>query len=71
MRYLTLITFLLLAAAGSFGQKESKMKPRPATDPIKAGETAPDFSLMDENGKAVSLSKIKRPVVLVFYRGYW
>jgi peroxiredoxin len=41
--------------------------------PIGAGDTAPDFTLEDENGKSVKLSSSrgKEPVVLVFYRGYW
>ena len=41
--------------------------------PVAAGETAPDFTLTDQNGQKRSLSaeRGKRPVVLVFYRGYW
>lgn len=44
------------------------------------GQKAPDFSLTDTNGKAVSLAELlsqplngKTPkgVLLVFYRGYW
>ena len=46
-----------------------------ATDPtrIKAGQTAPDFTLEDSDGKAITLSDFrgKKSVVLVFYRGYW
>jgi cytochrome oxidase Cu insertion factor (SCO1/SenC/PrrC family) len=41
------------------------------TEPVKVGEVAPDFTLSDQNGKSVTLSKIEKPVVLVFYRGYW
>ena len=41
------------------------------TEPLKAGATAPDFTLTDTNGRSVKLSAIKRPTVLVFYRGYW
>jgi peroxiredoxin Q/BCP len=41
--------------------------------PVKIGDKAPDFTLSDQNGKQVKLSKIvkKSNVVLVFYRGYW
>ena len=41
--------------------------------PVAAGEAAPDFTLTDQNGRKQSLSaeRGKRPVVLVFYRGYW
>ena len=43
------------------------------TAPVPAGETAPDFTLADEEGRTVQLSAArgKSPVVLVFYRGYW
>lgn len=41
------------------------------TEPLNAGDTAPDFTLSDQNGKRVTLSKAKKPAVLVFYRGYW
>jgi cytochrome oxidase Cu insertion factor (SCO1/SenC/PrrC family) len=41
--------------------------------PLAAGDTAPDFTLVDQHGKKVTLSdsKDRSPVVLVFYRGYW
>jgi hypothetical protein len=40
---------------------------------LKIGEAAPDFTLPDAAGAAVKLSTFRdqRPVVLVFYRGYW
>ncbi len=43
------------------------------TAPVANGEAAPDFTLKDEEGRAVTLSTArgKMPVVLVFYRGYW
>lgn len=41
------------------------------TEPIKVGEQAPDFTLTDEAGTTITLSKLKQSVVLVFYRGYW
>jgi len=41
--------------------------------PIAVGDTAPDFTLEDQNKNKVPLSEVrgKSPVVLVFYRGYW
>lgn len=40
---------------------------------LTVGEAAPDFTLPDATGAAVSLASFRdqRPVVLVFYRGYW
>eukprot|EP00587_Corethron_hystrix_P013458 CAMPEP_0113308644 /NCGR_PEP_ID=MMETSP0010_2-20120614/7008_1 /TAXON_ID=216773 ORGANISM="Corethron hystrix, Strain 308" /NCGR_SAMPLE_ID=MMETSP0010_2 /ASSEMBLY_ACC=CAM_ASM_000155 /LENGTH=199 /DNA_ID=CAMNT_0000163743 /DNA_START=361 /DNA_END=960 /DNA_ORIENTATION=+ /assembly_acc=CAM_ASM_000155 len=34
---------------------------------LKVGETAPDFKLEDQNGKFVSRSSIKKPLVVYFY----
>ena len=39
---------------------------------LHPGQIAPDFTLRDQNGKAVTLSAARgAKVVLVFYRGYW
>ena len=40
---------------------------------VKVGESAPDFTLEDADGKKISLSDFrgKKNVVLVFYRGHW
>jgi cytochrome oxidase Cu insertion factor (SCO1/SenC/PrrC family) len=36
------------------------------------GATAPDFTLVDERGNAVSSSSLRgQQTVLVFYRGFW
>jgi len=38
------------------------------------GQAAPDFTLPDATGKAVTLSELRkanRAVLLIFYRGYW
>jgi hypothetical protein len=35
-------------------------------------ETAPDFSLADQDGRTVTLSDLRgRNVIIVFYRGHW
>ena len=41
--------------------------------PVGVGDMAPDFTLEDQNGRTLTLSTEwkARPVVLVFYRGYW
>ena len=46
----------------------------PATaSALHVGERPPDFTLNDAAGRAVSLADYRgqKPVVLVFYRGYW
>ncbi len=41
--------------------------------PVAVGDTAPDFTLEDQNSRKITLSESrgKTPLVLVFYRGYW
>ena len=41
--------------------------------PVAIGATVEDFTLPDAAGRPVSLAgyRGKKPVVLVFYRGYW
>jgi len=53
----------------------------PPTGAPQVGQKAPDFTLPDQNGNPVTLSKLlgtpggtpraPRAVVLIFYRGYW
>ena len=40
---------------------------------VRVGQPAPDFTLNDAMGRPVSLADFRgrKPVVLVFYRGYW
>jgi hypothetical protein len=52
---------------------EARNLPSPQTA-IRVGQKAPNFSLVDVDGKAVTLSQLsqgKRAVLLIFYRGYW
>lgn len=65
-RILTLAAIMMVAA---FTVAAQNAKSR--TEPLTSGATAPDFTLSDQNGKSVTLSKVAKPVVLVFYRGYW
>lgn len=71
----TLITLLISVAVFSAASNvAAQAKPegiRARTTPVKVGDTAPDFTLNEINGKPVTLSKLRKPVVLVFYRGYW
>jgi hypothetical protein len=46
----------------------------PATPTVlRVGEPLPDFTLPDASGRPVALADYrgKKPVVLIFYRGYW
>jgi hypothetical protein len=40
---------------------------------LRVGEPPPDFTLPDASGRPVALADYrgKKPVVLIFYRGYW
>jgi cytochrome oxidase Cu insertion factor (SCO1/SenC/PrrC family) len=63
-----LATVLAVSAAAA-SSIAAAPKPLP---PPGVGQPAPDFTLVDQNGKAVSLSAARgHKVVLVFYRGYW
>lgn len=58
--------FVLFAAFGISAQTAR-------TAAITTGDIAPDFTLSDNSGKQITLSKAVKdaPVVLVFYRGSW
>lgn len=73
------IAALVLASALSttvfaqLGPKEPTLQPATELNRVKVGQPAPDFTLEDSDGKAITLSDFrgKKSVVLVFYRGYW
>jgi hypothetical protein len=65
------VSALILIAAGLFNFVAMRV---PASQPlVVVGQAVPDFTLPDAAGRPVSLSDYrgKKPVVLVFYRGYW
>jgi len=64
------VVFLISAVMCSNAQSTNQTQPK---RPVAVGDTAPDFTLEDQNGNKVTLSDArgKNPVVLVFYRGYW
>ena len=64
-----ILLFVILLTSFSFAAQAQNAKSR--TEPLKVGVVAPDFTLTDQNGKSVTLSKVEKPTVLVFYRGYW
>ena len=66
--FMLMVLFSLVATGNSQSQTDSMRG-----SPIGVGDLAPDFTLQDQNNSKVTLSDVrgKRPVVLVFYRGYW
>ena len=63
----------LVLAAGILVSPAFAAETAKRSSPVATGETAPDFTLTDQNGRKHTLSAAlaKGPVVLVFYRGYW
>jgi peroxiredoxin len=66
MKKLLIMMMAMVFATGVFAQMDA-----PAG--LKVGDTAPDVTAMDQNGKKVELNKLlmKGDVVMVFYRGQW
>ncbi len=62
---------LLLVGSAWFNFVLARIPDTPTT--LLVGERPPDFTLPDAGGRPVSLADYrgKKPVVLVFYRGYW
>jgi cytochrome oxidase Cu insertion factor (SCO1/SenC/PrrC family) len=74
--FFSLSLFILLLSQPAFAQlgpKDGASLPPTDLKRIKVGEPAPDFTLQNQQGNAVSLSDYrgKKKVVLVFYRGQW
>lgn len=74
------VVSLLLFALGAFGFYSARNLPLSSNAP-KVGQRAPEFNLLDTDGKSVSLTQLlsapmaggshPKAVLLVFYRGYW
>jgi len=62
---------LVLVAGAWFNFVAARVPDTPTA--LRVGERPPDFTLPDAAGRPVSLADFrgKKPVVLVFYRGYW
>ena len=70
------LLFLLLSVSplhAQLGPKDGANLSATDLKRVKVGESAPDFTLEDADGKKISLSDLrgKKNVVLVFYRGRW
>jgi len=70
--------FLLVAwAAGcsrpaALGPKDGRDLAPHDPERVKLGQAAPDFTLEDHSGRALTLSSFRgKYVILVFYRGHW
>lgn len=68
-----LLLFAVAAPAPSATSTQQAAANEGRNAPVSAGGVAPDFTLEDQGGRKLILSaeRGKRPVVLVFYRGYW
>jgi hypothetical protein len=65
------LTTLLLIGGAWFNFFGARVPGTPTA--LRVGERPPDFTLTDASGRAVTLGDYRgqKPVVLVFYRGYW
>jgi hypothetical protein len=65
------LSSVLLLAGAWFNFVAARVPAAPTA--LAVGERPPDFTLPDAAGRPVSLADYRgaRPVVLVFYRGYW
>jgi hypothetical protein len=61
------------AEAPALGPADGRELPGTDLDRVRAGDVAPDFSLVSLAGPVLTLSEYRgsRNVVLVFYRGWW
>ena len=68
MRKLLLFAVIILAVGSASAQQRLPAPQIPSAE----GQPAPDFTLQDQNGKALRLSSLRGSrVLLVFYRGHW
>ena len=70
MRLLVGISVLIIGTMSVIASLPTSVQ---RSSPVAVGESAPDFTLEDQNRNKVTLSNAhgKHPVVLVFYRGNW
>ena len=61
------IISLLIASASAFSSVSNVGRQQATQLNLAVGETAPDFSLLDQNGKTVKRSAIKKPLIVYFY----
>lgn len=68
MKLSLIATSLLVASASAFAPSAPVVRITSSSAlNLAVGEVAPDFTLQDQNGKTVTRSKIKKPLVVYFY----
>jgi len=70
----SLLLFLIASVSiAQLGPKDGAELSPTDLERVKVGSPAPDFTLENIDGKAVSLADFrgKKSVVLIFYRGQW
>ena len=68
MKFSSIVAALLVGSATAFAPASTGSPVRSSSAlNLAVGETAPDFSLLDQNGKTVKRSSIKKPLVVYFY----
>merc|ERR1719223_167592 len=69
MKFSPLLSVLLVGTATAFAPSSPVSNNKRSTSALdlKVGEAAPDFSLVDQSGKTVTRSSIKKPLVVYFY----
>lgn len=67
MKFAALVFSLFATTASGFVARTPSESRSSMTLYLAVGETAPDFSLKDQNGKTIRRSAIKKPLVVYFY----
>ena len=70
---MVVLMFSIVPAHAQLGPKDGKELKPTDLGRVKVGDVAPDFTLENVDGTAITLSDFqgKKDVVLVFYRGHW
>ena len=66
MKFTAFLTTAVVGSATAFAPVSTTSTRATALN-LAVGETAPDFSLKDQNGNTVTRSSIKKPLVVYFY----
>ena len=67
MKTSALIAAIACTSASAFAPASSTASRQSSALNLAVGETAPDFNLVDQNGKTFKRSGAKKPLVVYFY----